>query len=320
MSAALISVMALSVLMACGSQKKAATEYEYNQKQEVTESAQVQEVKAYKQETNSDGIAVDLSDNPYYKTKIEGLEYAQAERISYKSKVTGHTKHARVLLPVNYDETKEYPVLYLLHGWGGSDKTWLNKDADIIIQNACYLNDVPEMIVVFPNSCVNEEENVDEMSFLEASKIYDLTEQDMTTSLMPYIHEHYSVIQDKKHTAIAGNSLGGKESLTLAFANQQTFGYVGAFSTVSPIPDENGNGYSPTLDDLRIQEEYGGFDYMLINVGKDDPYIEGTFVVEDALNRNQIPHVYYQMEGGHENLVWQNALYNFLQHIFPEEN
>ncbi len=271
---------------------------------------------AYEQEKNADGIAVDLSDNPYYKEKISGFKYAEAERISYDSQVTGATKHARVLLPADYDEEKDYPVLYLLHGWGGSDKTWLNKDADIIIQNLFYLNNVQEMVVVFPNSCVNEEENVDDMDFGEASVIYDRTEEDIMTSLMPYINEHYSVMTDRDHTAIAGYSLGGKESLTTAFRNQDVFGYVGAFSAVSPIPDANGQGYEPTMEDLVVDEQYGGFHYVLINVGKDDPYIDGTYVIEDALNRNQIPHTFYVMEGEHENSVWQNALYNYMQHIF----
>ncbi len=275
-----------------------------------------QAAKDYVQEVNEDDIAVDLSENPYFMTKIPGFQYASAERISYQSKVTNTTKHARILLPVDYDESKEYPVLYLLHGWGGSDKTWLNKDADIIIQNTFYLNDVPEMIVVFPNSCVNEEEDVDDMSFIEASHVYDLTAEEIMTSLMPYVNEYYSTMTDRDHTAVAGYSLGGKESLYTAFTNQDIFGYVGAFSAVSPIPDSEFESYAPTLEDLIIDETYGGFHYVLINVGIDDPYIRGTYIIEDELVANDIPHTYYEMEGEHENSVWQNALYNFLRHIF----
>ncbi len=270
----------------------------------------------YVQEVNEDGIAVDLSDNPYYMKKIIGFEYNKAKRISYHSEVTDAEKHAYVLLPPTYDEDKKYPVLYLLHGWGGSDKTWLNKKADIIIQNAFYLDDVEEMIVVFPNSCVNQEESVPKEDFIADSKIYDLTEKDLMTSLMPYINEHYSTYTDREHTAIAGYSLGGKESLYTAFTHQDIFGYVGSFSTVSPIPDENGVEYAATMTDFVIDENVGGFQYMLINTGVDDPYIEGVHTVENALTKNGISHVYYEMEGKHENKVWQNALYNYLRHIF----
>ncbi len=294
----LVTLVTIAVLTGCRKSQREALDYE--------------------QETNSDQIAIDLSDNPFYMSKIQGYEYAQAAQIKYTSKVTNTVKHARVLLPADYDEDREYPVLYLLHGWGGSDKTWLNKEADIIIQNLFYLKNVPEMIVVFPNSCVNDVESVDGMDFLEASRIYDLTEQDLITSLMPYINEHYSVKEGRDNTAIAGYSLGGKESLFTAFAHQDIFGYVGAFSAVSPIPDSNGNGYAPVLDDLVIDPQYGGFHYVLINVGVDDPYIEGTYVIEEALTRNNIPYTSYFMEGEHENSVWQNALYNFMQHIFIE--
>ena len=61
-----------------------------------------------------------------------------------------------IFLPADYDEDKEYPVLYLLHGLDGSHRTWRNKSADIILQNLYYFDDVPEMFVVCPNCEVIE--------------------------------------------------------------------------------------------------------------------------------------------------------------------
>ena len=35
-------------------------------------------------------------------------------------KTAGDNKYCNVLLPAGYDESQDYPVLYMIHGWGGS--------------------------------------------------------------------------------------------------------------------------------------------------------------------------------------------------------
>ena len=130
---------------------------------------------------------MDLSENPYYMTEQPGYEYSEPETITYPSGITGTERHAMVLLPADYDEDEEYPVLYLLHGMGGSHRTWRNKDAHIIIQNLHYFYGVPEMITVFANSCVNEEESTEDLSLEDTVKAFDGTADDLVGSLMPYI-------------------------------------------------------------------------------------------------------------------------------------
>lgn len=153
----------------------------------------VKEIEKYNNEADKNGMTViDMSKEPYFLTKQDGAKYAKAETITYYSHVAGKERKANVLLPNDYDKNKEYPVLYLLHGLGGSHNTWLNKDADIIIQNLCYFEKVPEMITVFPNCAVNVED-VDEEEKGKLEEVvegFDKTEQDLVESLMPYIKEH----------------------------------------------------------------------------------------------------------------------------------
>ena len=57
-----------------------------------------------------------------------------------------------VYLPAGYTETKQYPVLYLLHGYGGDQNEWwvyddMADDADAMIAS----DEVPEMIIVTPD-------------------------------------------------------------------------------------------------------------------------------------------------------------------------
>lgn len=257
---------------------------------------------------------MELPENYSILKKQKGFSYAKAERITYHSDVTGREKHAKVLLPADYDPDSKYPVLYLLHGYGGSDQTWLNKDADIILQNLHYMEDAPEMVVVFPNCIVSETEDADDMSFWETVPLFNLTEPELMGSLMPYINEHYSVYTDKEHTAIAGNSMGGRNSLYIAFSHQDVFGYVGAFSAANILPSSYG---IELLDHFELDKEQDAFRLLFLNVGReDDTCGESTYQIDEDMKQNQIPHICYDMNGEHENVVWQNALYNFGKRIF----
>ncbi len=264
--------------------------------------------------TSGEDENMDLPKNYSILKKQKGYTYAEAERITYHSKVTGGEKHAKVLLPVDYDSNKKYPVLYLLHGYGGSDQTWLNKDADIILQNLHYMENTPEMVVVFPNCIVSDTEDADDMSFWETVPLFDRTEQELVESLMPYINEHYFVYTDKDHTAIAGNSMGGRNALYTSFSHQDLFGYVGAFSAANVLPSSYG---IELLDHFELDKDQDGFRLLFLNVGReDDTCGESTYQIDEDMKQNQIPHITYDMNGRHENVVWQNALYNFGKRIF----
>ena len=275
----------------------------------------IQKIKDFPQETNEDGIVVDMSGNPYYNKKQLGYSYPNPKTIKYYSDITGTYRHAMVFLPAGYDEDKEYPVLYLLHGLDGSHRTWKNKSADIILQNLYYFADVPEMIVVCPNSAVNEEENTDGLSITEKIGAYDLTAKDLVENLMPYINSHYSVKTGRENTAIAGNSMGGRNTMYAAFTYPELFGYVGVFSAANVLTDERYAGVMyPLLDELKVTED---FNLIMLCVGRSDNVCgEVTYRLHDALNEAGIEHIFYDTEGGHQNTVWQNALYNFTKKLW----
>lgn len=86
------------------------------------------------------------------------------------------------------------------------------------------------MIIVSVNSIVTEGEIPPSTFSEDYCTAFDKTGEDIITSLMPYVNEHYSTLTDRNSTAIAGFSMGGRETLLTAFAYQDYFNYVGAFS------------------------------------------------------------------------------------------
>lgn len=276
---------------------------------------------AYEQETENDGIAYDLDGNRYFDSELKGYGYGTVESITYHSDVTGGDRHARVWLPEGYDGNERFPVLYLLHGMDGDENSWLRKDADIILENLHYLNGAPEMVVVFPNCNVNAGEDIAKCSWPEIVDTFDLVGQDITDNLMPYVNEHYKVLTDKNNTAIAGNSLGGREALMTAFTHQEIFGYIGAFSTITPLADASSE-YSEAklaMKEFSIDENSDGFRLIMMNVGDKDPYIENSYNVDRSLSDAGIDHIFYVMDGRHNDRVWRNSIYNFGRLIFSDK-
>lgn len=264
-----------------------------------------------------------------YNTAVAGYDYTEGdeiEHITYYSSVAGADKHANVVLPPDYDESKRYPVLYLLHGLSCDENAWLDgvygfsMGAQYIVGNAHYFDGAPEMIVVCVNSLVNATETEPEWSMLppsappELAQTYDLTGRDIVECLMPYINSHYSTLTDKHNTAIAGFSMGGREAMLTAFDYQDVFGSVGAFSSASF--GENVVSSSTYVPDFTIDEGSDGFDYVQITVGMLDTLLGVSANISDRLDEIGVEHKYNILLGSHDPLVWNYALQTFVLKIF----
>ena len=53
-----------------------------------------------------------------------GVEYAEFQKYTYYSTTAERDTNVNVLLPVGYTEEKEYPVLYILHGFWDNEE-WI---------------------------------------------------------------------------------------------------------------------------------------------------------------------------------------------------
>ena len=70
-------------------------------------------------------VSYDVNDQDYstpdkFTQEITGLNYGKTVTIQYYLTTTCSNRQTDVILPYNYDTTKTYPVLYLLHGMGSN--------------------------------------------------------------------------------------------------------------------------------------------------------------------------------------------------------
>ena len=126
--------------------------------------------------------------------------------------------------------SKKYPVMYVNHGIFGNEDSMLDDGMKIqtLAGNLAASGEAEEMIIVFTQMFTSA--TLDDCTGFndESAAAYDAFVYDIADSLMPYIEENYSVATGRENTAIAGFSMGGRESLYIGVSRPDLFGYIGA--------------------------------------------------------------------------------------------
>lgn len=125
-----------------------------------------------------------------------------------------------VIKPGNYKKAKEnFPVVYLLHGYGGSYANWIRK-----VPFIDSLANVYQLIIVCPDAAFS--------SWYVDSPVDSAFRYETFTGveLPQYIDANYQTIPSKKGRAITGLSMGGFGAYFLALRHTETFGACGSMS------------------------------------------------------------------------------------------
>ena len=251
----------------------------------------------------------------------EGVTYGKLTEISYDSKITGTTRKANIILPPDYDENKKYPILYLLHGIGGDHNEWLGAKPVSVLSNLVAEGEAEPMIVVIPNvrARANDAGNPQDIYTLEHYKAFDNFINDLRDDLMPFIEANYPILTGKENTAIAGLSMGGRETLYIGLNMSDTFGYIGAFTPAPGLLPYSNFGVSEdglfTTETLTLPKDSNN--YVMINAGISDDIVKiWPQTYYETLEENGVDAVFYVTDGGHDFVVWKNGLYNFAKKIF----
>lgn len=257
--------------------------------------------------------------------KRDHVTYPEVVHETYFSTTTGLDRGANVVLPPNYDASKKYPVLYLLHGIFGDEYVHLRDGERKLLEllgNHAADGTAEEMVVVLPHMYAASDPNQQPAFNPEAVKPYDNFINDLVTDLMPFIANKYSVYTDREHQAIAGFSMGGRETLFIGFTRPDLFAYIGA---IAPAP-----GVTPAQDwamkhEGQMKEEEMTFTgknhapkVLMICCGSKDGTV-GKFPLEyhNIMERNGVAHTWYEIpEADHNAIAIRAGLNNFLQAIF----
>lgn len=233
----------------------------------------------------------------------------------YHSKTTGLPRRAFIYVPPGYgaDTEKRYPVLYLQHGAGESERGWTEQGrANFILDNLIAEGKSLPMIIVMENGYAYQPGELPAPGGRRASHFDEL----LVTDLVPMIDASFRTVPDRSHRAIAGLSMGAGQALSIGLGHPEMFAYVGGFSGVMRNFDPH-TAYSGVFTDADAFNKR----YRLLWLGcgvMDELSYAGNRASHEALNAAGVRHVWFDCPGAHEWQVWRGLLHEFAPLLFRE--
>lgn len=264
--------------------------------------------------------AFDLGDVPH----------GAVAKVPYYSSTLKASRRAHVYTPPGYEAGQdEYPVFYLLHGAGDSDESWSSVGrAGVILDNLIASGAAKPMIVVMPAGHTGRfrfgggggggnsfQAQMDEFA------------RDFADDLRPHVEKTYRVKSGRADRAIAGLSMGGAQTLNVAFDNLADYGYVGVYSSgiFGITGGFGGNGgpntqwedaHEATLDDASLKD---GLELVWFACGAEDFLVETSKATVEMLRKHDFDVTAKDSEGGHTWLNWRDYLAEFAPLLFRGE-
>jgi S-formylglutathione hydrolase FrmB len=241
-----------------------------------------------------------------------GVTGATVDRIIIFSKAMNVPFRCIVIKPDNYSDTLlHFPVVYLLHGYNGSNTFWeasvpgIKEDADryqmLLVcpegYNSWYLNSPIDTTIKFETYIGNE--------------------------VPEYVDSHYRTIPNRNLRAITGISMGGYGAFNIGLRNTGIFGAVGSISGAVDflsfknrfeieryIGDSINNADNwMKMNIINMIAEFKTDSLLFIfDCGTDDYFIEPNRKLHARMLQLKIPHDYIERPGSHSITYWQNAI------------
>ncbi|WP_400262784.1 alpha/beta hydrolase [Sphingobacterium sp. SG20118] len=237
---------------------------------------------------------------------------AIVDTLNINSKSMSKEVKAVVILPEKYDKSQQYPVLYLLHGYGGRYDNWVNN-----VPEVKKLVDTYNYIVVCPDG------GVDSWYWdIQGDNNYQY-DTFISGELPAYIDAHYMTKKERTGRAITGLSMGGHGAITLAIKHQDVYGAAGSTSgglDIRPFP-MNWNiksrigTYATHPQEWETRSAINMVHLLtpnqlelIIDCGKEDFFYNVNLAVHDKLDYYNIPHTFITRAGAHNWDYWSKSI------------
>jgi S-formylglutathione hydrolase FrmB len=237
----------------------------------------------------------------------------------FSSESLGRTMPYRIYLPPGYNQagaeeqapSRRYPVLYLLHGLGGSARQWTDLGLAEELDRLAAGGGWSPWIVVMPAGragyWVNHADG--------GPRWGDYVARD----LVAHVDATYRTIPRREARAIGGLSMGGHGALQLALNYPDVFGVAGAHSPSLRGADsapayfggESGFARRDPISLVR-QSQVASPPLIWIDVGQDDFWRSAAEALHQALLERGWAHEWRVYAGEHDGWYWGDHLWEYL--------
>ncbi len=248
---------------------------------------------------------LEITGEPALLHDFQAVPHGKVTMHWYASKSLGRRRALQVYTPPGYDAdaTARFPTLYLLHGSGDNEATWVaHGRAHWILDNLIAQRKAKPMIVVMLDGhaaapAPGAERNANTAAFA----------RDLLEDAMPLVVASYRTREEAASRAIVGLSMGGGQALTIGLGHPDRFAWVGGMSSAV------GNGPSLLEDPAALNR---GLKLLWFACGKDDTLVKANRDFDTALTEKKVRHEFVVTEGNHSWPVWRRYLADFAPKLF----
>lgn len=247
---------------------------------------------------------------------------ASVDTLFIKSEKMNKNVKVLIIYPESSNPIDKYPVFYLLHGYGGDEKTWITIKPELK-----QMVDNDHIMVVCPDA---------ENSWYWDSPTHKNSQYETFVSkeLIEYIDLHYPTKADRAYRAISGLSMGGHGGMWLGIRHKNVFGAAGSMSggvDIRPFPDnwemkaqlgekkQNEDRWNNFTAINQINQLKDGDLAIIIDCGSDDFFLDVNKKFHQKLTDLGISHDFIIRPGQHDLPYWNNAIdyqWTFMKKFF----
>ena len=265
-------------------------------------------------------IVTKANDDKGHLYQVNNVPHGTLSRVWYDSPTLGQQRRLTVYLPAAYDGKKRFPVMYLLHGFGGDETAWGDLGrASHIMDNLIAEGKAVPMIVVMPNG--NPTCNAapgwwhegmytpDGNAFNERGAKATMEESFM--DIVNFVDRRFNTIPKRSARAVTGLSMGGGHTFGISRLYPDVFDYYGLQSAAARIEKD-----ADKLDDQMARLFSSKPKLYWIAIGKEDFLMPANTSLRQYLDSKGYPYEYYENDGGHVWRNWRVYLTLFAQRLF----
>ena len=219
---------------------------------------------------------------------------------------------AVVVTPDSYDNSRRFPVFYLLHGYSGNSKSWVNDMSSTIS-----LADRHQFVIVCPDGGFSS------WFFDSPADSAQRYETYISKELINWVDKNYKTIAGREGRAISGLSMGGHGGLYLGFRHQDVFGACGSMSggvDIRPFPNnwdiskrlgkqsEHPENWEKNSVINQLYLLTPNSIKIILDCGTEDFFYDVNIRLHNELKYRNIPHDFISRPGGHDREYWENAV------------
>jgi enterochelin esterase-like enzyme len=258
------------------------------------------------------------SDTPAY-LQMRNVANGEVQELNYQSSSLDKEREALVYLPPGYGASSDrYPVLYLLHGAGGDEGTWIERmQADVILNNLIADGRLEPLVVVMPYGYTSRLAGGERRRGADSYKT-DMEEFaiDFFSDLVPLVESRYRVAADREHRAIAGLSMGGGQSLAIGLTHPEMFRSVAGFSSAMQIANSPAWGGVEMDVVLANADAINELEMLWVGCGSEDTLFKVNQAFSEQLTEAGVEHTFRVTLGAHTPAVWSRYLHEVAPQLF----